>query len=498
MGTPEQVSSTTTSAASRKMAQAYLEQSIAELESQLRQACLNGRSSSTSHPDERKACLLDISMLVHALPLVRKWCRTSEYTELLLPIDGQSGFNGKKCQEDQMLIISHTYIFTNYTHTDPTALAMLDILKKAEQPLCAQAREAIRWLERQLSLHDRIEGPHQYRHKPYRKARLRILGEDDMLSWSEVLHRSRAPSPAPAADGSPDTAQSAPDWKAPLHEASLGTQALFRAFLGLSQDRQDSLVIATAARGTLESQPDLIKRVLADQLPLEDMLRTYFPDLPTNIIRNISEMEASLAEEEENAFWRMQKARAEERIEEPSTRDYHPHHHPRYDRRPHRPDSGYHLHSHPNHRPNHHHHHHRESHPDHPHMHPHPHRPHHHHRQHRHAGRSGERSPQRPPFGAYDKPETMFHAPQNSSTSFWNEPPPVREAVRQPKLLQNKHSNRNPSPSPGHAADQNGFAPTLSQHTLSTSETTISQPPSQPKIMLANPRSTARSLSTAT
>lgn len=74
-------------AASNKMGQAYLEHSIAELESQLREARLK-----TSSNNKVTRCLLDVSMLVYALPVVRKWIRTDEYSELLLPIDGQSTY----------------------------------------------------------------------------------------------------------------------------------------------------------------------------------------------------------------------------------------------------------------------------------------------------------------------------------------------------------------------------------------------------------------------
>lgn len=71
---------------SRKMEQAYLEQSIAELESQLREV----RMKKSRETVRCKACLLDISMLVYALPVVKKWARSNEYAELLLPVDGKS------------------------------------------------------------------------------------------------------------------------------------------------------------------------------------------------------------------------------------------------------------------------------------------------------------------------------------------------------------------------------------------------------------------------
>ena len=85
MGTPGEGGDTNRSLVSRKMGQAYLEQSIAELESQLREARLKPSSSTST-----TACLLDISVLVYALPVVKKWTRSDEYSELQLPIDGKS------------------------------------------------------------------------------------------------------------------------------------------------------------------------------------------------------------------------------------------------------------------------------------------------------------------------------------------------------------------------------------------------------------------------
>lgn len=91
MGTPGQRGPASKNLASRKMGQAYLEHSIAELESQLREARLKPSSSSSSSKSKDKSkapCLLDVSMLVYALPVVRKWARSDDYAELLLPIDG--------------------------------------------------------------------------------------------------------------------------------------------------------------------------------------------------------------------------------------------------------------------------------------------------------------------------------------------------------------------------------------------------------------------------
>ena len=96
-------------AMNRKMGQAYLEHSIAELESQLRQVRLmkQQQQQRSKAATERRACLLDISMLVYGLPVVRKWSRSDEYAELLLPIDGQSVL-AYSCQEDCQLNIPHT------------------------------------------------------------------------------------------------------------------------------------------------------------------------------------------------------------------------------------------------------------------------------------------------------------------------------------------------------------------------------------------------------
>lgn len=88
----------------RKMGKAYLEHSIAELESQLRQV----RMQNPPGPVGGRPCLLDISTLIYALPVVKKWARGDDYAELLLPVDGQSiavFCSLIPCQEDLQLNI---------------------------------------------------------------------------------------------------------------------------------------------------------------------------------------------------------------------------------------------------------------------------------------------------------------------------------------------------------------------------------------------------------
>ncbi|KAK9899485.1 hypothetical protein P389DRAFT_175 [Cystobasidium minutum MCA 4210] len=421
------------------MGQAYLEHSIAELESQLREARLKPSSSSSSSKSKDKSkapCLLDVSMLVYALPVVRKWARSDDYAELLLPID---------------------------------ALAMLDILKKADQPICSQAREAIRWLERQLSMHEEDRsGPYNSNNGASRnkkRSKLRILNDEDLLTWSQVLPKSCC---RHARLDDPDSAESVDDTKDLLLSTSLATQASLRAFLALEQSSKSSTILAVASsESSLALQPNITKRVLLDQTPLETILSLHFPSISTTSIIRISPDEISEAVEADARFRQALHARREEKSNASTFQDGH---RTKHDRVHKRLDSGY------------------------------------------YQNRS--RSPQSQPFSDRSparSADCRASDVTNEPSAFWNEPPPLAQHRQtQPRLLQRRAPSSPRPTSSTHAStgSARSNAPCIgSRQPLFNASVSSNVPPitaaaakptSAPKIMLANPRSTARSLSTAT
>lgn len=443
---------------SRKMGQAYLEQSIAELENQLRQVRMKKPTASSNV--ERKACLLDLSMLLYALPVVREWCRSGvEYAELLLPIDGQSCSRQIPCQEDVQLNIYIVHMHQLYYFCDSlAALAMLDILKKAEQPLSSRAREAIRWLERNLGSTGLAESRPRNQSHTARRSELRILDDRDMLTWSQILEKSYVP-PARLDDENTDGEEKARIWQAPLQSVSLATQALLKALLRYSQDGKRLPVVALAESPSIAScQPEIINRVLVDSTSLQSILQNHFPTIPLDTLLPVSACEIAQSEDEEAIFRSSRHARSEQR----------------QTLKPNRPDFS----------------------------------------SQQSQGRAGtpssSRSAARSPICQSCKaPQSpTFASPTSNSLTtiqFRKATPPLPEPTRhaQPKLLQRAAvdvqksihlaSHSDSTRSIGGDLQSHRQWPSSRSHQVAQSKSALA-----PRIMLANPKSTARSLSTAT
>lgn len=452
------------SSMNHKMGQAYLEQSIAELESQLREV----RLTQQQQQQQRRACLLDISMLVYGLPVVKKWARSDEYAEFLLPIDGQSvtfmprGLSAKYITSST----SHFIFHTCYNNVNAPALTMLDVLKKVEQPLCSQAREAIRWLEWQLESNNEVSSSRpQQRQNSRSRVKLRVLSENDMIPWSHILEESLG-SLTSLHEHSDEELQMR---KESLRSLSFGRQTTVRALWSCSSKRVDVPVVAfTTKTYPDETQPDLVKRLLLDPEPLAQSLQKCFPFIPLDTLLHVSSKEVSKAAEDEAAFRSMRQSRSEQADVDTSRKARLPQGRSNSERQRDRPDSGFQRSR--TRTPN--------------------------------SSRSSERSPasqphtptRSPPVTSSAIPAThqlLLH--KSSSYTTISQP-------RQPRILQNQsRSGQTPSQnaSVGVVKDNTRLekyaAPSRPQR-----EVTKVQPLPTAKITLANPRSTARSLSTAT
>lgn len=189
---------------------------------------------------------------------------------------------------------------------------MLDILKKADQPLASQAREAIRWLERQLISEDAPTCHPHYRHRDRSRAQVRLLKDEDMASWAQVCERSSIPTPCSAGGG--DEKHSATDLQQhSLHSLSLGKQTTLRALLGNEAYLEANFIVAYAdIPPTVETQADLIKRLLVDDDELDQILEEYFPGIFSEMLLHISEVEIAKAAFDEATFRSMRQAKLEQ------------------------------------------------------------------------------------------------------------------------------------------------------------------------------------------
>lgn len=192
-----------------------------------------------------------------------------------------------------------------------TALAVLDILKKAEQPLCSQAREAIRWLERQLSPNEEAPARPQQRQNVKPRTQLRILDDDDMLTWFQVLEESFVP-PA-CLDDPTDGQQVVQMWKQSLQSLSLRSQVTLRALLGSTDDIRSPIVAIAEVPRLSESQSDLIERLLVDPESLQESMKKHFPSIPLDQLLPVSSEDVAKVVEDEAAFHTLRQSRSEQK-----------------------------------------------------------------------------------------------------------------------------------------------------------------------------------------
>lgn len=310
-----------------------------------------------------------------------------------------------------------------------------------------------------------------------------------MLSWSQVLSKSLILPPR-LDDGvdSAETAQAQQVDIARLHNVSLATQASLRALLAISQMEEDHVVVAVATpSSSLATQPPIIRRVLLDQdALLEDIFRIHYPHMHSlTAVLRISTQEVDEVVEAETAFRESQhQARIEQREQHYTASQHRANQRYKPDRRQTRPDSGYYQqHRNRNSRSSHRH-------------------------QHYHLERSSEDGSPVQSNGARNSSSTT----SSSTSALWNEPPPARLTSHgQPKILQKKASpviqqmkpkavatevhHNTASPTKAAPARQ---APHIGLTRNSTDPQREIKSTPAPKIMLANPKITARSLSTAT
>ncbi|GAA5994965.1 uncharacterized protein JCM10292_004458 [Rhodotorula paludigena] len=110
-----------------------------------------GPRAGAAHEAHREVRVVDASVLVHALPVLKRWVRQDQY-QLVVPL---------------------------------SALSTLDLLKKAPQPLHDLAREATRFLETQLDIARQIRAAFSPADADAR-TRLRAQRQEEEISWTEV------------------------------------------------------------------------------------------------------------------------------------------------------------------------------------------------------------------------------------------------------------------------------------------------------------------------
>ncbi|GAA6022541.1 hypothetical protein JCM11491_005594 [Sporobolomyces phaffii] len=157
---------------SKALGQAFLAHQVSQLEQSVDKLAFSRDSSSSRplpRPHHRKAPrpirVLDPSMLVHALPVVKRWVRRDEY-RLVVPL---------------------------------AALATLDLLKRAPAPLRDHARDATRFLETQFDIARQIQSDAQIR--------LRAQAPTEEVSWSDLERRFDSSS---SSSSDPDSAEALP------------------------------------------------------------------------------------------------------------------------------------------------------------------------------------------------------------------------------------------------------------------------------------------------
>ena len=137
-----------------------------------------GASNSSQRPDQprkdKEIRIVDASVLVHALPLLKKWVREDRY-QFIVPLSGQFSLSSPLLP----------LILPKLTRID-TALSTLDILKKSPQPLHDLAREATRFLETQFNIARQISSSSSSLSPDSSRIRLRAQASNEELPWSKV------------------------------------------------------------------------------------------------------------------------------------------------------------------------------------------------------------------------------------------------------------------------------------------------------------------------
>ena len=159
-----------------------------------------GHEHGHGHGGRKELRVLDASVLVHALPVVKRWVREDSY-QLVVPLEG----------EHELLLLKQGP--DRFGRDLPHAVfSTLDILKRAQDGLHDLAREATRFLETQLDIARQITSdatPDSRNPDP--RIRLRAQAAKEELAWADVEKLFRVPEgyvalaalvpPLPLADG---------------------------------------------------------------------------------------------------------------------------------------------------------------------------------------------------------------------------------------------------------------------------------------------------------
>ncbi|GAA5826768.1 hypothetical protein JCM5353_003228 [Sporobolomyces roseus] len=251
---------------------------------------------------DKQIRVVDASVLVHSLPLLKKWVREDRY-QFIVPL---------------------------------SALSTLDILKKSPQPLHDLAREATRFLETQFNIARQISSSSSSPVEATSRIRLRAQASHEEQPWSQVeqlftvpnefkvelpMDENRGapvelplqedgepiPIPLPTASDIPRSLRSTLQCTLYFSRLSPETSVLlYNSSLPVSPPIPSSLLqlISTQLRTPHPPQPPLIDFLsLSSGDPIDYYLKTFFPTSGTRM-RVVQEEEVVQAKE----WWKLQVA----------------------------------------------------------------------------------------------------------------------------------------------------------------------------------------------
>jgi hypothetical protein len=144
--------------------------------------------------------LVDVSVLVHGLPLVREWVREGQ-CQVIVPLNGES--------------VLYRFLPIYASDNAKAVITILDMLKKAPAPLCHLAREATRYLDAQFERNNQQAANEQSSSRSTWKPRIVAQEEREQVSMDELIQAYTPPPPPPECSTSSSEPSERPQEKSP-------------------------------------------------------------------------------------------------------------------------------------------------------------------------------------------------------------------------------------------------------------------------------------------